>query len=217
MIASRRVPRLLAISDRPRLPDAPDTDASSDRWAAWLRGLLDDQVEALLIREKALDDLDQLALAQATHAAQEQGRAPATVLVSGRADLAIASGLAGVHLPASEIPASLIRATLGERLLLGRSTHHPDEVAAARDDGVDYVTFGPVFATPSKARYGEPPGLNGLERATRHGLPVLALGGITPERVRSTAEAGAHGVAAIRSFVDPDTRRRLVAAAHAAW
>ena len=98
-------------------------------------------------------------------------------LINGRVDLALASGADGVHLPAQGLPAAPLRQRFGARVLLGRSTHRIAEVEAAAADGLDYVTFGPVFPTPSKARYGPPVGLERLERACGVGIPVYALGG----------------------------------------
>jgi thiamine-phosphate pyrophosphorylase len=87
-------------------------------------------------------------------------------------------------------------------MVLGRSTHSLAEVERARDEGADYVTFGPVFPTPSKERYGPALGLSALERAAALDIPVYALGGITLERFPAVAAAGAAGVAGIRLFQD---------------
>ena len=203
------VPRLLAISDRRSLP--PETT-----FEAWLRLLADallltarrrtDALLAVQIREKDLDDRRLLELVR-------RGREllPETVpvLVNGRPDVALAAGADGVHLPAAGLPVAAVRrcAEAAGRprprpFLVGRSTHAAEEVAVARGEGADYVTFGPVHPTPSKAAYGPPPGLEGLAAAVRAagGLPVIALGGVTPERLPPLAAAGAHGAAAIRAF-----------------
>jgi len=164
---------------------------------------------AVQIREKDLDDRRLLELVRR---ARELLPAEVPVLVNGRPDLALAAGADGVHLPAAGLPVAAVRrctgraaqaertGRAGRRLLAGRSTHAPEEVVAAREEGADYVTFGPVYPTPSKAAYGPPPGLVGLEGAVRAGLPVIALGGVTPERLPPLAAAGAHGAAAIRAF-----------------
>ena len=85
-----------------------------------------------------------------------------------------------------------------------------DVVAAARDAGADYVTFGPVYPTPSKAAYGPPPGLAGLRRAVATGLPVIALGGVDAERLEEVATAGAAGAAGIRVFQNASGLPELV-------
>jgi thiamine-phosphate pyrophosphorylase len=179
---------LLAISDRASLPIPLE---------AWLRALGEAGVGAVQIREKDLDDRDLHELARLARAVLP----PSTrLLVNGRLDVALAAGADGVHLPADGVPAAALRARFGRKILIGRSTHSVEEVERARDDGVDYVTFGPVFATPGK---GAPVGLDGLARAAAAGVPVLALGGVTLERLEEIARAGAAGVAAIRLFQSP--------------
>ncbi|HEX2251906.1 MAG TPA: thiamine phosphate synthase [Thermoanaerobaculia bacterium] len=200
-------PRLLAISDRAGL---------AEPFATWLARLGPAGAD-LQLREKHLDDRALHRLARTARTLLPPG---SRLLINGRADLAIATGAEGVHLPASGLPAAPLRALTerrDRRLLIGRSTHAPDEVAAARDEGVDYVTFGPVYPTPSKARYGAPPGLEGLCRASALGVPVLALGGVTADRVAEVAAAGAAGVAAIRACRDPGELDRLAAAVRAAF
>ncbi len=99
-------------------------------------------------------------------------------------------------------------------LLIGRSTHSLDEVFAARDEGVDYVTFGPVWETPGK---GPPLGTAALARAAAAGVPVYALGGVTLERLGELAAAGAAGAAALRMFQRPAELAGLARAAAQAF
>jgi thiamine-phosphate pyrophosphorylase len=101
--------------------------------------------------------------------------------------------------------------------VIGVSTHGIAEVEAARRAGADYVTFGPVYPTPSKAGYGPPAGLDALRRAAAVGLPVLALGGVTPERLPELAAAGAAGAAGIRCFADEASLAAMVAGAAKAF
>lgn len=203
--ARRPVPRLLAISG-----GALRGPAEDGGFLAWLDGLAAAGVDGVQLREKGLDDRALLALARAARA-----RLPtaAALLVHRRLDVALAAGADGVHLPADGLPAAPLlawAARLGARPLVGRSTHRLDEVAAARDEGADYVVFGPVFATPGK---GPPAGLDALAEAARLGVPVLALGGIVPERVADALAAGAHGVAAIRAFAAAAAAAAMAAAA----
>lgn len=178
---------LLAISDRASLPIEP---------AEWFRHLALAGIGALQIREKNLDDRSVYGLARLARSLLPPG---ARVLVNGRADIALAAGADGVHLPADGVPLAPLRDRFGS-LLLGRSTHRLAEVERARDEGADYVTFGPVYATPSKERYGPPAGLEALREAAAAGIPVYALGGVTLERFGEVAAAGAAGVAGIRLF-----------------
>jgi thiamine-phosphate pyrophosphorylase len=179
---------LLAISDRASL---------SIPFADWLRALGDAGVGAVQLREKDLDDRDLYELARRARTLLPSST---RLVVNGRLDVALAAGADGVHLPADGVPAAALRRRFGTAVLVGRSTHTVEEVERARDDGVDYVTFGPVFASPGK---GAPVGLDALARAAAAGVPVFALGGVTLERLKDLAGAGAAGVAAIRLFQPP--------------
>ncbi len=128
------------------------------------------------------------------------------VLVNDRLDVALAGGAHGVHLGRESLPLReatrwIRSAGLGGKFLFGVSCHSVEELQAAARDGADYAIFGPVFDTPSKRRFGPPLGLEALREAclsTR--IPVLAIGGITREKVAECMGAGAAGVAAIRMF-----------------
>ncbi len=193
----------MAISDRRAL------GRPLDDWARELSGLVD----ALQLREKDLSGLELFELACGVRRA-----APGmTMLINRRADVALASGCAGVHLTSSSLPVAAVRRRFGGALLIGCSTHRPEEVEAARRAGADYAIFGPVFPTPSKAPYGRPPGLEGLRRAVACGLPVIAIGGIGPEQMAEVAKAGAAGVAGIRAFFDPKTVEAMAAEARRLW
>jgi thiamine-phosphate pyrophosphorylase len=171
----------------------------------WLDGLGRAGVDAVQLRDKTLDDLEVWRLAR--HARQ---RLPAgcRVVVNRRLDLALAAGADGVHLPADGLPVAALRRRFGRGVLIGVSTHRPDEVERARDAGADYAVYGPVFPTPGKP--GAPAGLEGLGRAAGLGLPVLALGGVDAGRLAEVAAAGAAGVAGIRAFADPASAAAMV-------
>ena len=134
----------MAIS--PGEEDAPTLDA-------WLGGVAGAGLEAVQVRRKASDDVTVLGEVRRARAALGE---PVAVLLNGRADLAAVAGADGVHLPAAGVPAAVVRHCLEPHALIGRSTHALEEVEAAAEERVDYVTFGPVFATPSKVRFGSP-------------------------------------------------------------
>jgi thiamine-phosphate pyrophosphorylase len=207
------IPRLLAITAPAGGEPGDEADAGL---GPWLEALAAAGVDGVQVRRKELADRALLALVERARSLLPRS----TLLVNGRLDVALAAGADGVHLPSSGLSTGEVRRlaeTLGAELLVGRSTHHPDEVVRARDEGADYVTFGPVYATPGKARFGEPPGLAGLERACAVGLPVLALGGVDSGRLASVAAAGAAGAAGIRMFALPEELPGLVAAASGAF
>jgi thiamine-phosphate pyrophosphorylase len=212
--------RLLAISG-----GGTAISQESDALDGWLLALGRSGVDAVQIREKALDDRDLYALVR-----RARSLLPSAVrlLVNGRLDVALAAGADGAHLPADGVPLTPLRRRFGPGVLLGRSTHRPEEVAAARRDGADYVVFGPVYPThptpgttpgptPGKEGYGPPPGLSGLAVAAGHGIPVYALGGVTLGRLAEVAAAGAAGAAGIRLFQIPGELPELVAAAGLAF
>lgn len=196
-----RAPRLLAISDRRLLAGRALAD--------WLAELAEAGVDAVQIREKDLTDRELADLASRVRDAAPGLR----LLINGRLDIALATGCDGAHLPTSGLPVAALRARFGAAPLLGRSTHHPAEVEEARRAGADYVTFGPVWDTPSKRAYGPPPGLDGLRRASRYGLSVLALGGVDGARLEMAAAAGASGMAGIRVFHQSAALAELAASA----
>ena len=129
----------------------------------------------------------------------------AKVLVNDRADVALACGAHGIHLRSDSIAAPRIRALLGRDAVVGRSVHSADEASAvAKSGGLDYLVFGTLFPTPSKAGSERLATLDELTLACRaSGLPVLAIGGMTIERAAAAVRAGAAGIAAIRLFVPP--------------
>lgn len=192
-------PRLMAISQRSLLADGD--------LRPWLASLSRAGVEAVQIREKDLSDRELLELAtSAVGHLHPDGR----VIVNGRADVALAAGADGVHLPSRGLPVPAARRLVGESRLVGLSTHSVEEVESARLAGADYVLFGPIWETPGK---GPPQGLEALRQAAALGLAVIALGGITIERFEAAAAAGAAGVAGIRMFHEPGRLERMVRAA----
>jgi thiamine-phosphate diphosphorylase len=124
---------------------------------------------------------------------------PVPVLLSSRCDIALAAGAAGVNLPERDIRIADARALLGQRLV-GRSVHSLEAALAAEQDGADFVIFGPVWTSESHAD-SVPTGLPDLAEVARAlRIAVLAIGGVTEERIVECHAAGAAGYAAIRLF-----------------
>jgi thiamine-phosphate pyrophosphorylase len=127
------------------------------------------------------------------------GASPVPVIVSSRCDVALASAAAGVNLPERDIATRDARALLGERLV-GRSVHSLEGAIDAERDGADYVIFGPVWESTSHPGLA-PAGVEALVLVARTlRIPVLAIGGVTKDRVAECEAAGAAGFAAIRLF-----------------
>ena len=134
------------------------------------------------------------------------------LLVNDRADVAAAAGANGVHLTTQSIGAATIRRTFGEDFLIGVSTHSLAEAKAAKEDGADFIVFGPVFATASKEKYGPPAGLENVESLVKQltPFPVLALGGIDATNALECLRAGASGIAGISLFEEPERISEVV-------
>jgi thiamine-phosphate pyrophosphorylase len=145
--------------------------------------------------------------------------AGAMLIVNDRVDVALAVGADGVQRTHTSLAVDDIRAVAGRRLRVGVSVHSLEDAVDAELKGADWVTYGPVYDTPSKRRYGAPQGLERLATVARGlRIPVVAIGGITPERVKEVRSAGARGVAVISAILAAEspaaaTRRFLEALA----
>ena len=129
----------------------------------------------------------------------------ACLIVNDYADLALAVDADGLHLGQEDLPLAEARKLMGDRLI-GISTHNLSEAAGAEKGGADYIGFGPVFHTTTKDA-GGPKGLDVLEEIRKSvKIPVLAIGGIKAENVRSVLETGCYGVAVSSGLLEGDIR-----------
>lgn len=151
---------------------------------------------------------------------QQSPKPPARtrIIVNDRIDIAIAERANGVHLGENSIPPAEARrliqsaqkkGLLATDFLVGVSCHSLEAAKSAEAADADYIFFGPIFPTPSKAQYGEPQGLDRLADVCHAlAIPALAIGGVTADNAASCLQAGARGIAAIRLFQDsPDLIR----------
>lgn len=123
--------------------------------------------------------------------------AGALLLVNDRIDLALAAGAAGAHLGRRSLPVAAARRLLGKERWLGYSAHELAELKEAEAGGADYIIYGTIFPSASHPG-GATAGVEGVrEAASSTNLPLIAIGGLTPERVKSVRAAGAHGVAVL--------------------
>jgi thiamine-phosphate pyrophosphorylase len=124
------------------------------------------------------------------------------LIVNDRCDLAMAVNADGVHLGQDDLPLTYARTLLGPDKIIGLSTHSVAQVQAADRAKPDYVGFGPVFNTSTKADHDPVVGLRGLMAARAlTALPMFAIGGITVETARDAMAAGADGVAVISAIL----------------
>jgi thiamine-phosphate pyrophosphorylase len=164
-----------------------------------VRLALEGGVRAIQLREKDLPIRELLSLAKEIRAIANEFNAK--LFINDRVDVAVAVEADGVHLGHQSMPPEAVRKIVGKRMLIGVSTHSMDEARAAEKGRADFVTFGPVFATPSKRQYGAPAGIEALKTVKRQTtIPVFGLGGIKPENLREVMNAGADGIAMISAI-----------------
>lgn len=197
-VASR--PLLCLVTDRRRLAErvglGDDINAILDRLVEQAADAAEAGVDWIQVREH---DLDARALSALVSRIVRATRGRAKVIVNDRADVALATGSAGVHLRERSASADRIRNVLPHGFMVGQSLHQPAAVAKAGP--VDYVIFGTVFPSRSKPA-ATVWGTAGLAAACHSSaVPVLAIGGVTVETSAHVAAAGAAGVAAIELFL----------------
>jgi thiamine-phosphate pyrophosphorylase len=126
-------------------------------------------------------------------------RLGAKVIVNDRVDVAIAVCADGVHLGQTDLPLVDARKLVGARMAIGISTHSVEQVERAVAGGADYLGFGPIFATTTKQNPDPVQGIAGLRAAvaTARGVPIVAIGGITPQTVTEVYASGASAACAI--------------------
>lgn len=199
--------RLLVVTDR---------HASKADLVETLRAVLDAGARWVWFRDKDMEPAERLRLGEAVALCVRD--AGGRLTVGGDAALAARLCADGVHLPArsGEEAVAAARLVLPEAALVGISTHTAAEVEAAAHAGADYATLSPVFETASKPGYGPALGIEGLRAAAGAGLPVLGLGGITPERTGACLEAGAAGIAVLGGVMRADDPREITRATLAA-
>jgi thiamine-phosphate pyrophosphorylase len=157
-------------------------------------------VRAIQLREK---DLSSKELYETAYELRKlTTRYGAKLFINDRVDVALAVDADGVHVGATSLPIYKVRRLLGERKLIGVSCHNQVQAITAQEMGADFITFGPVYFTPSKAAYGDPVGLDLLETVNDMlQIPVFALGGIKRENCAETLARGVHGVALISAIL----------------
>jgi len=160
-----------------------------------LAALLEAGVSILQLRVKSLPPVDFLELAkQARAVTRAHG---CKLIINDRVDIALACGADGVHLGQDDLPLSAGRKLMGQKII-GISTHDLDQARAAERDGADYIGFGPMFGTRTKATGYEARGPEMLQQIRRAvTLPIVAIGGITEANVQEVWQAGADSVAII--------------------
>jgi len=165
-----------------------------------VRLALEGGVKAVQLREKDLPVRELLSLAKELRAiTREYG---AKLFINDRVDVAVAVGADGVHLGGQSMPVDAVRKVVGKVMKIGVSTHSGEEARAAEAGGADFITFGPIFETPSKAKYGIPVGIDAIKKLKNEvDAPIFALGGINSGNVNHVVVSGASGIAMISAIL----------------
>jgi len=181
---------------------------------AQLEGALAGGASAVQLRLKQTPDGAALALAR--WAAARAREAGALLVVNDRFDLALLAGAGGVHLGQDDLAPEVLPAEARERLLVGLSTHTPEQLAASVGRPIDYVAFGPVFAAGSKRSEYSARGLPALRAAAAAaGRPLVAIGGVSADnaaQVRLAGAAAAAVISAVAAAPDPAEATRYLRA-----
>ena len=164
---------------------------------------------AIQLRDKPADGGELLETAKRmTRLCGEYG---ALFIVNDRLDVALLSGADGVHLGQSDLPVKEARKLAPRPFIVGASAHTASEAGNAEKDGADYIGAGAVFETGSKGN-AKVIGLEGLRELTAAArLPVVAIGGVSPENLPEVMETGAAGVSVISSAIRGDVKERVSA------
>jgi len=166
------------------------------------------------LREKEATTREMIRLGEALHDITREAGIP--LIVNDRVDVALAIDAEGVHVGQDDMPAAVARRLIGPDKILGVSAETVAQALEAQRDGADYLGVGDVYGTPTKPDAGPPIGVEGLAEIARAvSIPVVGIGGITPENAAAVIDAGAVGVAVISAVVgaaDPEAAARRLRA-----
>lgn len=187
------IPKLYLITDRKLFSD-------NNVFYYAIEKALNAGIKSIQLREKDLPTMELLDMAYKLKSLTSQYSAK--LFINDRFDIALCVNAEGVHLGQSSIPAAAVKKIAKEDMLIGVSTHSLKEAVLAQKEGADFITFGPIYHTPSKLKYGDPVGLNALKDIRKSiSIPILGIGGIDHDNVREVIDAGADGVAMIRGIL----------------
>jgi len=175
-----------------------------------VRQALSGGVRCVQMREKDLSSTELYRLAvELRTVTREFG---AKLIINDRLDIALAVEADGVHIGINSLPVAEVRRMLGSKMLIGYSAHEIGEAMLAEAAGADFLTFGPLYFTPSKSPFGEPCGVNKMtEIAQEMKIPVFALGGISYDNVSEALNTGVAGIAVISALIAADDPRSAAA------
>jgi thiamine-phosphate pyrophosphorylase len=160
-------------------------------------------VDVVQVREKHRTARTRLEIAETLRGPTAEADVP--LIINDRLDIALAVDADGVHLGDDDLPVAVARAQLGEDAIIGRSVSTVEAAEAAERAGADYLGVGAIYTTSSKDVDDEENGI-GLDVVTHIAdavdIPLVGIGGVTPERTPDVVEAGADGVAVITAITE---------------
>lgn len=200
--------RLYLITDRTQTRERPLVDI--------LKSALDGGVRMVQLREKDLSGRELFNLAKELR--ELTSIYNAKLLINDRVDIALAVDADGVHLGQQGMSVQDARKAFSSSLItrhssptVSVSTHSLEEALQAESDGADFITFGPVYFTPSKSAYGHPVGIDKLKEVAKVvNIPIFALGGIKRESIDEVLNTGAYGVAMISAIMAANDVKKAV-------
>lgn len=169
-----------------------DLKREAQPWLDHLEKLVDAGADVIQVRDKQADG--SVLLERCQQAVERLAKTPARLIVNDRPDIALMSGADGVHLGQEDLPVAAVRKWVGQRLVIGLSTHEPRQVEEAEKLDVDYIGCGPTFPSTTK-HFTEFSGLAFLKTAAATPLPAFAIGGITLDKLPQVIDAGFRRVA----------------------
>ncbi|HYX30247.1 MAG TPA: thiamine phosphate synthase [Pyrinomonadaceae bacterium] len=185
----------------PRIYPITDTSISSLTHTEQVKLLLAGGATFIQLREK--NDSPRTLFADAAEALRTARAAGARLVINDRVDVALALGADGVHLGQTDIPVNVARRLLGNRAIIGYSTHNINQAREALNLPIDYLAFGPIFDTKSKRNPDLVAGLDALRsvKAIVGRVPLVAIGGIDRTNIGEVLMAGANSAAIISAIL----------------
>lgn len=185
----------------PKIYPITDTRISKISLAAQVERLIDGGAAFIQLREKYASPRDFYEAAKAALAIAR--KRDVKIIINDRVDIALALEADGVHLGQDDLPPECARRILGEKAIIGFSTHNFEQAAAALKKPIDYLAFGPVFATQTKENPDPTVGIENLKKVRKiiENFPLVAIGGITSENFLEVWQAGADSVAVISDLI----------------
>ncbi len=189
--------------DRIRLYPLTDVARSGLSHAEQITRLAEGGARLVQLREKHLSPKEFYKQAEA--AVLVARKLGVTIIINDRVDFALALAADGVHLGQNDLPPEAARRVLGPKAIIGYSTHTREQALAAADSPVDYIAFGPIFATSSKENPDAAVGLAGLRQVRKAlgAVKLVAIGGINHENAPEVILTGADAVAVISTLLSP--------------